>query len=94
MQIKGDNTTQEMANLKKWIAENGPGIRVGILTSAWHLQRAMRLAQSQGLDVQPIPSDFVSGPFAPSPYLIVPSGANLMVTGKMVKEYLAGLVSR
>jgi len=94
LQMKGDNTSQEMANLKKWIDQNDAGGRVGILTSAWHLPRAIRLAKSQGLEVQPIPSNFTSRPFAPSPNLVVPSGENLMVTGQIMKEYLARLVDR
>lgn len=94
LQMKGENSSQEMANLKTWIDQFGAGGRVGILTSAWHLPRAIRLAESKGLEVHPIPSDFVSGPFAPSPRLVIPSGGNLMRTGQMLKEYLARVVAR
>jgi uncharacterized SAM-binding protein YcdF (DUF218 family) len=94
LQMKGENTSQEMANLKAWIDQHDSDGRVGILTSAWHLPRAMRLAESQGLEVHPIPSNFASGPFRPSPDLVVPSGQNLMVTGQMMKEYLARIVAR
>ncbi len=101
LQMKGDNTSQEMSNLKTWLAQDGnssspdnPNARVGVLTSAWHLTRAMRLAKAEGLDVHPIPANFISGHFAPSPNLIVPSGENLGITAIMLKEYLARLVGR
>lgn len=94
LQMRGENTSQEMANLKTWMDENDPGTRIGILTSAWHLPRAIRLAESQGLEVHPLPSNFLSLPFAPSPHIVVPSGRNLMVTGRMMKEHLARMVAR
>ena len=104
-QMKGENTSQEMANLKIWLAQHAkmdptnPGEekvndRVGVLTSAWHLTRAMRLAKVEGLNVQPIPANFISSHFVPSPNLIVPSGGSLSVTAMMLKEYLARLVGR
>lgn len=48
--IGGRNTSEEISNLKKiWPELNGQ--RVGLLTSASHIPRAMRLARSQGLPV-------------------------------------------
>lgn len=94
LQIEGKNTSEEMRNLKKLIDEgsiNGP---VGILTSAWHLPRAERLAKSHGLTLTPVPSNFLTHPHQPSPNLIVPGALNLMITGAAVKEYLARLVGR
>ncbi len=94
LQMRGENTSQEMANLKTWLDRNNPEGRVGILTSAWHLPRAIRLAESLGLEVSPVPSNFVSLPFVPSPHLVIPGGRELMVTGNMMREYLARLVDR
>jgi uncharacterized SAM-binding protein YcdF (DUF218 family) len=94
LQMRGENTSQEMANLKTWLAENKVGGRVGILTSAWHLSRAIRLAEAQGLTVHPVPSNFVTAPYTPSPHLVVPGADHLMITSKMLKEYLARLIGR
>ena len=94
--LEGENTSQEMTSLKGWIPENIEATqpRIGLITSAWHLTRALRLASSQGLNFEPIPSNFISGPVNLSPHWIVPSGDNLATTGRIVKEYLAAIVSR
>lgn len=94
LQMQGENTSQEMANLKTWLEENEVSGRVGLLTSAWHLPRAMRLAKSQGLNVHPIPSNFLSIPMTPTPSMIVPEGNKLHETSLLVKEYLARIVGR
>lgn len=93
-QVQGENTSQEMANLKIWLSNNESSQRIGIVSSAWHLPRALRLAQDDGLDAIPVPSDFLSQPFAASPSLLVPSAENLMVTSLILKEYLARFVGR
>ena len=94
--LEGENTSQEMNSLKGWIPENinSPQPRIGLITSAWHLKRAQRLANSHSLDFEPIPSNFISGPINLSPHWIIPSGDNLATTGRIVKEYLAAIVSR
>lgn len=94
LQMQGENTSQEMANLKTWMEENEVSGRVGLLTSAWHLPRAMRLAKSQGLNVHPVPSNFLSIPMTPKPSMIVPEGDKLHETSMLVKEYLARLAGR
>jgi len=93
LHLSGINTFKEMENLKKW-ADQNPGKRIGILTSAWHLSRAMRLAKAQGIEADPIAAGFFSQPYTPGPAVVVPSEYNLMVSAMITKEYLAGLVSR
>lgn len=93
LKLNGINTSEEMKNLKKWSDLNS-GKRIGLLTSAWHLPRAVRLATTQGIDVEPIAAGFFSQPFSPSPGIVVPSECNLIVTTAVTKEYLAGLVGR
>jgi uncharacterized SAM-binding protein YcdF (DUF218 family) len=53
------STSEELAALGEVVGERG-WQRVGLLTSAWHLPRAMRLAERARLDVVPIPADFRS----------------------------------
>jgi uncharacterized SAM-binding protein YcdF (DUF218 family) len=93
LKLNGKNTSEEMKNLKKW-AELNPDKRIGLLTSAWHLPRAVRLARSHGLDVEPIAAGFFSEAYAPSPQVVVPSEYYLMVSAAVTKEYLARLVNR
>ena len=92
--IPGDNTYQEMQSLKQWLAEHPDAQRIGIITSAWHLGRAMRLAKSTGIQATPIPADFLTGFLTVAPDWIIPSSANLDHSTLAIKEYLAALVGR
>ena len=93
-QLKGKNTSEEMRNLKTWIDENPAQGRVGILTSAWHLPRALRLAAANDMELIPVPCDFHGHPHTPSPNVVVPGSKQLTITSMALKEYLAGLVGR
>lgn len=105
LEMRGNNTFEEMESLKKWLAdeakknpetESGQPTqqRVGIVTSAWHMKRAMRLARDNGLEVIAVPANFFSEPFVPTPGWVIPSGRNLDITSLLVKEYLARIVGR
>ena len=94
--LNGMNTSEEIANLKKWLGihpEINPG-RIGLVSSAWHLPRALKLAAANGLNVEPVPANFLSGPYVPEPSMIVPSGENLQWTGVMLHEYLGRWLGR
>lgn len=93
LKLKGENTSQELANLKQW-ADSNPGKSIGLLTSAWHLSRAMRLAETNGVEVRPVPAHFLSEPYAPGPDVIIPSEVSLLRTAAITKEYLAWWVGR
>ena len=94
----GRNTSEEMRDLA--VKFGGGEKRVGLLTSAWHLSRAERLAKKHGLDLVPLPADFVNGPsgssrtVAASLKSFVPSADALVVSTKILKEYLADLAGR
>ncbi len=57
--IGGINTTGEMKNLKRLLYNPPPDFpkegSVGLITSAFHMNRSMRLAGVQGLALEPIP---------------------------------------
>lgn len=96
--LAGANTSEEMANLKLWIEEQkeggkDPG-RVALISSAWHLPRAQRLAAAVELEVSPMPSNFLSGPTMATPHVVVPGAYQIMVTSKVLKEFMAGVVNR
>jgi uncharacterized SAM-binding protein YcdF (DUF218 family) len=54
-------TTDEVQALKTAVAERG-WRRVGLLTSAWHLPRAMRLCRRYGVEAVPLPAEAVRTP--------------------------------
>lgn len=94
---KGRTTSEELANLSKQFADND--LRLGIVTSAWHLPRALRLAESHKLILHPLPSNFLSGPVRPTSLEekikgFIPEAYNLTTTSDVIKEYLAMAIGR
>jgi uncharacterized SAM-binding protein YcdF (DUF218 family) len=94
--IEGLNTSEEMKSLRLWLDNNHPegAPNLGILTSAWHLNRAMKLAAANKIKATAVPSNFHTQPFVPSPHLVIPSGEDLYWTSVALHEYLGQLVGR
>lgn len=94
--LGGNNTSEEMQDLAKWL-NNEPeseNWRIGILTSAWHLPRAMALAKANEIVAEGVPANFLTQPYSPNPSVVVPSAQNLKVTGSVLHEYLGRLFGR
>ena len=91
--LKGINTREEMINIAEWLKEN-PQDRIGIITSAWHLPRALRLAQLNGIQCVGLPSDFRTRPFRPEPTLLVPGAYHLNNTRLALREHLARIMGQ
>ena len=71
--------------------------RVGLITSAWHMPRALRLARANGLNPIPVPADFVSPPQHDRPIQagevalsMFPDEGNMSKVGVLLREVLAG----
>jgi uncharacterized SAM-binding protein YcdF (DUF218 family) len=94
----GRNTAEEMQGLGTEF--NGTKLRVGVLTSAWHMPRAMRLASRNGFEPVPLPADFRSQPENNPPTTgeliesMIPSGSSIWLNGSLFKEYLGMLIGR
>ena len=98
IEIPGDNTHEELASLKMWVvkkieAGDDPG-RMALISSAWHLPRVHRLARAQELNVSPVPANFLSRRVGASPHAVIPGVHQILVTSRVVKEYLARIVKR
>lgn len=95
--LRGVNTSEEIRSLKTWLRSQ-PGNedwRIGLVTSAWHMDRALALARKNGLDdLVPVPAHFLSQPFTPDPSIVIPSAGNLETTARMLHEYLGRWISR
>lgn len=102
--LAGRNTREEIRSLKALLEREkaaGPdpaAPRVGLVTSAWHMQRALRLARQEGLDLVPVPADFATSRQPPTWEQVlvglIPSGNGFQQTDRAVKERLAGMVGR
>ena len=90
--ITGRNTSEEMSSLRALLGERSP--RVALVTSAWHMPRAMRLAKEQDLALWAVPADMRTSPQVFTPLGLVPSTQNLTTLGQVAKEYLAKAVGR
>lgn len=95
----GENSTRELQDIANRMDPNER--RLGLITSAWHLPRAMRLAKKYGLDPVAIPADFRSPVVHDEPplfgervYGLVPKGGGLEESAVAIKEYIAHIVGR
>jgi uncharacterized SAM-binding protein YcdF (DUF218 family) len=87
------NTSEEIAALTALVHNRG-WRRVGLVTSASHLRRAMRLADRNGLHVTPIPADARGMLQSASVVGLIPSGPGFYSVQVASKEIVAGLVGR
>ncbi|MFK7817830.1 MAG: YdcF family protein [Planctomycetaceae bacterium] len=92
----GINTSKEMENLSKRFNKTQ---RIGLITSALHMNRAMRLARKNGLDFTPLPAGFRSPPkrdwtFGRAMMSVLPHAEALSGNKWAMRELLARLVGR
>ncbi len=91
--LQGQNTYQEMQSLKA-IVDQFNGGRVGVLTSALHLPRAIRLASSLGVEVVPLAANHESSD-EPFTFLdFIPSAGPLNQLAACQHEFMAWFVGR
>lgn len=95
----GRTTSEEMKSLGERFT--GRGKRIGLVTSAWHLRRATRLAERNGLQATPLPADFLHPPLTDKPLPLaarieqmIPKADSLYTNARIAKEYLGALVGR
>ncbi len=88
------NTRQEMVQYAKLIKEKG-WKKVGLISSAYHLPRAMALAKKNGITPTPIGADHHAGNgYAFSAMALVPHWAGFLMVQKACWEYLGKWVGR
>lgn len=87
------NTKEEIEALAALCRARGWG-RVGLVTSAWHLRRAMVHARRVGLDVTPIAADFRGGRPLPNALELLPSAEGMVRTRVALWELLGVLAGR
>ncbi|GAB5401854.1 MAG: YdcF family protein [Aureliella sp.] len=89
--LPGMNTYQEIQAVKG-LPDSVHAGRLGVLTSALHLPRAMRLAKAAGIDPVPVAADYR---VTETPRIsLVPSAGNLQKFSAAQHEYMAYFVGR
>jgi len=91
--LQGRNTKEEIASIAE-AAEARRWKKIGLITSAWHMRRAMRLASSAELRLEPLPADSSVGPWDWRDLSLIPNSGSLNHFGLLCKESLAALVNR
>lgn len=111
IELGGENTTGEMKSLKEffrtapdnWSEPIDGGIaggandstEIALVTSAFHMPRAMRLAKAEGLDFHPLPCSFSGRPSGEfSPRDLVPNAGAAKAAAVALKEILAKMLGR
>jgi len=80
------NTADEAAQLRRYARERGLK-RVVLVTSAWHLPRAMRQFHGAGVELVPFPVDYRALPNRLLPYLdYIPNAGALQKTEMALRE--------
>ena len=94
IRVGGRYTREEIAEVKRLVVQHR-WRRVGIITSAWHMPRAMRLAQKAQLDLTPLPADF-RGTWRKTLHAadLIPSSKSLSEVDTAIREILASFVGR
>jgi uncharacterized SAM-binding protein YcdF (DUF218 family) len=90
---EGRNTSEEIAVLAR-LARERSWTRVGLVTSAWHMPRAMDLAVEAGLGAVPLPADYRGGRMMLTLVQVVPSGGGFELIHRAVWERVGRLVGR
>ena len=94
------NTSQEAKAIKKLLNQEIPlkPKRIILVTSAFHMKRAKKLFEREGLFVQPYPVDFkISKSFFKSlynPTAWIPSASNLNESSKAIREIIGRIIYR
>jgi len=94
----GRTTAEEMKSLgQRFDRANG---RIGLITSAWHMNRALRLAHRCEFQPVGLPAGFLledargDAPLALKFHTLIPSADAMHNSSMMLKEYLAMLAGR
>jgi uncharacterized SAM-binding protein YcdF (DUF218 family) len=87
------NTREELEAYAALVRERG-WERVGLITSAWHLRRAMRQAEAHDLHVVPIAADIRGGPRSTGLYSLIPSGRGFKAVQLAAWERVGAAVGR
>lgn len=86
------NTREELAALAALVRERPEWNRIGLCTSASHLNRALAEARAVGLDPVPVPSDFRSGRLVRSPLYLIPQGRGFRDVQTALWEFLGRMI--
>ncbi len=93
LQLDGSNTKEEIALIAQMVEERGWS-NVGLVTSAWHMRRALALAESKKLELQPLPANFRGSKGGWNWATAIPTASGLEENQVGCKEVIGSFVGR
>jgi uncharacterized SAM-binding protein YcdF (DUF218 family) len=91
--LPGQTTREESVQVAELVAESG-WQRIGVVTSASHMRRALRLLRAAGVEAAPLPANFIGATLNFAPTDFIPNATSLESFTIACKEILAPLVGR
>lgn len=94
VEVPGPRTTAEEMDALAGLVERRGWRRVGLVTSGYHMRRALALARARGLELEPLPAGLVGSPEPPAPQSLLPSGEGFAAVHRGCWELLGRIASR
>ncbi len=92
--VPGPRTTEEEVAAMAALARQRRWRRLGLITSAWHMRRALAFCRRAGLEVEPLPADF-RGPLPHNGIRnVIPQGDGFSAVQHAAWELLGGVLAR
>ena len=90
------NTKQEAIEIRRMLQLKNSSSKIILVTSAFHMQRAKKQFERQGLIVYPFPVDFRASKFSPwqSPYQWIPNSNSLNRSSNALRELIGRTIYR
>jgi uncharacterized SAM-binding protein YcdF (DUF218 family) len=88
LRVPGPRNTVEEVRAYARLAEERGWNRIGLVTSARHLPRALALCRRHGLDVEPLPADFRAERPSLDPLTLLPDGDSFADVESAFWEYV------
>ena len=90
------NTAEEAIEIRRMLKKNNFSSKIILVTSAFHMQRAKKQFERQGLFVYPFPVDFKTSKFSPwqSPYQWIPNSHSLKKSSIALRELIGRTIYR
>jgi uncharacterized SAM-binding protein YcdF (DUF218 family) len=92
-ELPGLNTYEEMQGIRAH-PELWKGKRAGVISSAFHMPRVMRLAKRAGVELVPVPSNFRATYTQWTPARLFPNAESFAGTEIALREYLGMMLGR
>jgi len=97
VRLSAQNTLEEIRAIGQCMRDQPEKFshgQIGVVTSAFHMPRVMRLARRAGLELVPLPSGHRAVPRPWRPSDLVPDAETVFENSLLVQEWLAGWVGR